>query len=122
MRVIIGINNVDYCVCVWYVLFVVGLVYLLGSGVMFNFILEIENVDVLFIFGYNGVDLYLIVVNRIVKVKKNGVKLIVIDFRVIEFVRIVDIYLFIKGGINMVLVNVFGNVLIEEGFYNKEFV
>ena len=89
---------------------------------MSNSIPEIENADVLFIFGYNGADSHPIVANRIVKAKKNGAKLIVTDPRVTESARIADIHLPIKGGTNMVLVNAFGNVLIEEGLYNKEFV
>ena len=82
---------------------------------MSNSIPEIENADVLFIFGYNGADSHPIVANRIVKAKKNGAKLIVTDPRVTESARIADIHLPIKGGTNMVLVNAFGNVLIEEG-------
>ncbi len=37
---------------------------------MSNSIPEIENADVLFIFGYNGADSHPIVANRIVKAKK----------------------------------------------------
>ncbi len=47
-----------------------GLAYSLGSGAMSNSIPEIENADVLFIFGYNGADSHPIVANRIVKAKK----------------------------------------------------
>lgn len=89
---------------------------------MSNSIPEIENSDLLFIFGYNGADSHPIVARRIVRAKEKGAKLIVTDPRVTESVRISDVWLPIKGGTNMILVNAFANVLIEENLYNKEYV
>lgn len=89
---------------------------------MSNSIPEIENSDVLFIFGYNGADSHPIVARRIVKAKEKGAKIIVTDPRITESARIADLHLPIKGGTNMILINAFGNVLIEENLYNKEFV
>lgn len=89
---------------------------------MSNSITEIEDSDLLFIFGYNGADSHPIVARRIVKAKEKGAKIIVTDPRITESARIADLHLPIKGGTNMVLVNAFGNVLIEEKLYNKEFV
>lgn len=89
---------------------------------MSNSIPEIENSDVLFIFGYNGADSHPIVARRIVRAKEKGAKIIVTDPRVTESARIADMHLPIKGGTNMILVNAFGNVLIEENLYDKEFV
>jgi len=89
---------------------------------MSNSIPEIEDTDLLFIFGYNGADSHPIVARRIVRAKEKGAKIIVTDPRITESVRIADLWLPIKGGTNMVLVNAFGNVLINEGLYNKEYV
>ncbi len=89
---------------------------------MSNSIPEIEDSDVLFIFGYNGADSHPIVARRIVRAKEKGAKIIVTDPRITESARIADLHLPIKGGTNMILVNAFGNVLIEENLYNKEFV
>lgn len=89
---------------------------------MSNSIPEIEDSDVLFIFGYNGADSHPIVARRIVRAKEKGAKIIVTDPRITESARIADLHLPIKGGTNMILVNAFGNILIEENLYNKEFV
>lgn len=89
---------------------------------MSNSIPEIENADCLFIFGYNGADSHPIVARRIVKAKEKGAKLIVTDPRMTEAARIADIWVALKGGTNMCLVNAFGNVLINEELYDKEFV
>jgi len=89
---------------------------------MSNSIPEIEDTDLLFIFGYNGADSHPIVARRIVNAKQKGAKIIVTDPRITESVRISDLWLPIKGGTNMVLVNAFANVLINEGLYNKDYV
>jgi len=89
---------------------------------MSNGIHEIDNTDLLFIFGYNGADSHPIVAKRIVKAKSKGAKIIVTDPRITESARISDLWLPIKNGTNMILVNAFANVLINEGLYNKEYV
>ncbi len=89
---------------------------------MSNSINEIENSNLLFIFGYNGADSHPIVARRIIKAKENGAKIIVTDPRITESARIADMWLPIKGGTNMALVNAFGNVLINENLYDKDYV
>lgn len=89
---------------------------------MSNGIHEIDDTDLLFIFGYNGADSHPIVAKRIVKAKEKGAKIIVTDPRITESARISDLWLPIKNGTNMILVNAFANVLINEGLYNKEYV
>lgn len=89
---------------------------------MSNSIPEIEDADLLLIFGYNGADSHPIVARRIVRAKEKGAKIITVDPRVTETARISDMHLPIKGGTNMVLVNAFGNVLINEHLYDEKFV
>ena len=89
---------------------------------MSNSIPEIEDASLLFIFGYNGADSHPIVARRIVKAKEKGAKIITIDPRVTKTARISDMHLPLKGGTNMMLVNAFGNVLINENLYDKDFV
>ncbi len=89
---------------------------------MSNSIPEIEDSDCLLIFGYNGADSHPIVARRIVRAKEKGCHLIVVDPRMTESARIADNWVDLKGGSNMALVNAFGNVLINEELYDKEFV
>jgi len=98
------------------------LAYSLGSGAMSNSIPEIENANLLLVFGYNGADSHPIVARRIVRAKEKGAKIITVDPRVTETARISDMHLALKGGTNMILVNAFGNVLINENLYDKDFV
>ena len=71
---------------------------------MSNSIPEIEDANLLFIFGYNGADSHPIVARRIVRAKEKGAKIITIDPRVTETARISDMHLALKGGTNMILV------------------
>lgn len=89
---------------------------------MSNSIPEIEDTKCLFIFGYNAADSHPVVARRIIKAKEKGAKIIVTDPRLTEAARISDLWLPIKNGTNMVLVNAFANVLIEEELYNKNYV
>lgn len=89
---------------------------------MSNSIPEIENANLLLVFGYNGADSHPIVARRIVRAKEKGAKIITVDPRVTETARISDMHLALKGGTNMILVNAFGNVLINENLYDKDFV
>jgi predicted molibdopterin-dependent oxidoreductase YjgC len=99
---------------------VAGLAATLGNGAMSNSIPEIEDTQCVFVFGYNAADSHPIVARRIINAKQKGAKIIVTDPRMTETARIADVWLQIKNGTNMALVNAFANVLIEEGLYNKE--
>ncbi len=122
MRAVIGTNNVDNCARVCHGPSVAGLATVLGNGAMSNTIPEIENADLLLIFGYNPAESHPIVARRVVKAKEKGAKIIVVDPRVTESVRISDLWLQLKGGTNMALVNGLANVLLNEDLYNKKYV
>lgn len=89
---------------------------------MSNSIPEIEDTDLVFIFGYNAADSHPIVARRIVRAKNKGAKIIVVDPRKTESARIADLWLPLKNGSNMALVNTFAHVLITEGLFDKEYV
>ena len=121
-RAAVGTNNVDCCARVCHGPSVAGLQMTLGNGAMSNSIVEIEDTKCILVFGYNASDSHPIVARRIVKAQEKGAKVIVCDPRVIETARTADLYLPLKNGSNMALVNAFANVLISEGLYDKEYV
>ncbi len=89
---------------------------------MSNAIVEIEDADLIFIFGYNPADSHPIVANRVIKAKQKGAKIIVCDPRVIESARIADMHVQLKNGSNIALLNAIGHVIIEENLHDKSFV
>lgn len=121
-RAVIGTNNIDCCARVCHGPSVAALQVTLGNGAMSNSIIELEDSKCLLIFGYNAADSHPIVARRIIKAKEKGAKIIVCDPRYIETARIADIWLPLKNGSNMALVNAFLNVLINENLYNQEYV
>jgi formate dehydrogenase major subunit len=101
---------------------VAGLAATFGSGAMTNSIPEIEDATCLLIYGYNGADSHPLVAKRIVKAKEKGAKIIVVDPRKTESARIADLWLPLKNGSNMALVNSFANVILANGWENKEYI
>ncbi|KMT22125.1 formate dehydrogenase subunit alpha [Clostridium cylindrosporum] len=121
-RCAIGTNNIDHCARVCHGPSVAGLEATLGGGAMTNSIPEIEDAKLIMVFGYNPAEAHPVVARRIVRAKEKGAKLITADPRMTESVRISDLWLQLKNGTNMALVNGFGHVLVNEGLYNKEFI
>lgn len=80
---------------------------------MSNAINEIDNTDLVFIFGYNPADSHPIVANHVINAKRNGAKIIVCDPRKIETARIADMHIALKNGSNIALLNAMGHVIIE---------
>ncbi|STH71294.1 formate dehydrogenase-H subunit alpha [Escherichia coli] len=63
---------------------------------MSNAINEIDNTDLVFVFGYNPADSHPIVANHVINAKRNGAKIIVCDPRKIETARIADMHIALK--------------------------
>jgi formate dehydrogenase major subunit len=89
---------------------------------MSNSIVEIEDTDLVFVFGYNPADSHPIVANRVIKAKQKGAQIIVVDPRKIETARIADMHLRLRNGSNIALLNAIGHVIIEENLYDHAFV
>ncbi len=89
---------------------------------MSNAINEIDNSDLVFIFGYNPADSHPIVANHILRAKQNGARIIVCDPRRIETARIADMHIALRNGSNIALLNAIGHVIITENLYDRAFV
>lgn len=89
---------------------------------MSNAIVEIDDTDLLLVFGYNPADSHPIVANHVVKAKQKGAKIIVCDPRRIETARIADMHLRLNNGSNIALLNAIGHVIVKEDLYDHDFV
>lgn len=121
-RAVVGTNNIDNCARVCHGPSVAALQVTLGNGAMSNSIVDLEDSKCILIIGYNAADSHPIVARRIIKAKEKGAKIIVCDPRYIETARIADLWLPLKNGSNMALVNAFLNVLINENLYKPDYV
>jgi len=121
-RAAVGTNNIDHCARVCHGSSVSGLELSLGNGAMSNYIPEIEDTKCVFIFGYNPAVTHPIVARRILKAKDKGATIITADPRFSEQAKISDLWLPLKNGTNMALVNAMAYVLLTENLYKKDYV
>ncbi len=83
---------------------------------------EIDNTEVMLNIGYNAASAHPLVARHMLKAKQKGAKIICVDPRFTETARISDIFLQIKGGTNMAVINGIANVIIAEDLIDHEFV
>lgn len=102
---------------------VVSFVLIFGCGVMINYWVDIKNVNVVMVMGGNVVEVYFVGFCWVMEVKNNNdVILIVVDFCFMCIVFVVDIYVFICFGMDIMFL--FGVLcyLIENNKINVEYV
>ena len=121
-RAVFGTNNVDNCARVCHAPSVTGLAACFGSGAATNSFDQIEDADVLFIIGSNTTEAHPIVSLKIIKAARNGAKIIVADPRKIELVGLASVWLNLKPGTNIALLNGMMNVIINEGLHDEDFI
>ncbi|SHE80116.1 formate dehydrogenase subunit alpha [Caloramator proteoclasticus] len=122
MRAVIGTNNVDHCARLCHATTVTGLATTFGSGAMTNSIGELEKADCIFIIGSNTTETHPVTATYIKRAKLNGAKIIVADPREIELTKGADVFMQLKPGTNVALLNAMMNVIIEEGLEDKKFI
>ncbi len=121
-RAVFGTNNVDNCARVCHAPSVTGLAACFGSGAATNSFDQIEDADVLFVIGSNTTEAHPIVSLKIIKAVSKGAKIIVADPRKIELVDLSTIWLNLKPGTNIALLNGMMNVILNEGLEDREFI
>ncbi len=89
---------------------------------MTNSIGEVVNNDLLFITGTNTTENHPVIGTQVKQAKKKGAKLIVADPRRIELADMADVYLQIKPGTNIALMNGMLNYIIENDLQDKAYI
>ncbi|SHH16848.1 formate dehydrogenase, alpha subunit [Tepidibacter thalassicus DSM 15285] len=89
---------------------------------MTNSIDEVLNADVIFVTGSNTTENHPVIAAQMRQAKKRGAKIIVADPRKIDLVKDADVFLQIKPGTNIALLNAMMNVIIEEGLEDREYI
>lgn len=99
-----------------------GLATVLGSGAMTNTIGEIEEAKAILVIGSNTTENHPVIGYRVRKAVRNGAKLIVADPRRIQLAEIAEVYLPLKPGTDVALVNAMLHVILREGLEDKDFI
>ena len=99
-----------------------GLAAIFGSGAMTNSIREIEGMDVIFIIGSNTKETHPVIANRMIKAFRKGAKIIVADPRNVPMTKFAEVFLRLRPGTDIALLNGIANVIVKEGLLNEEFI
>ncbi len=99
-----------------------GLATIFGSGAMTNTIREIEGMEVIFIIGSNTKESHPVVANRMIKAYRKGAKIIVADPRNVPMVKFAEVFLRMRPGTDIALLNGMAHVIVKEGLLNGEFI
>jgi len=89
---------------------------------MTNSINEIADADTIFVIGSNTTENHPVIGAKIRQAKRKGANIIVADPREVDLAKDADVYLRIKPGTNIALINGMMNVILEEGLQDKEFI
>lgn len=89
---------------------------------MTNSIEEILNTDAMFVIGSNTTENHPVIGTVIKRAKKKGAKLIVADPRKIELAKYADVFLQIKPGTNIALINAMMHVIIKEELQDMDYI
>lgn len=122
IRAVIGTNNVDHCARLCHASTVTGLAATLGSGAMTNSIEEVLGSDLIFVTGSNTTENHPVIAAKMRQAKLKGAKIIVAEPRRIALCEDAELFLQIKPGTNVALINGMMNVIISENLNNKQFV
>ena len=121
-RAVFNTNNVDNCARVCHAPSVTGLAACFGSGAATNSFDQIEDANVLFVIGSNTTEAHPIVSLKMIKALNKGAKIIVADPRKIELVDMACIWLNLRPGTNIALLNGMMNVILREGLQDEDFI
>ncbi len=122
IRMYVGTNNVDHCARLCHASTVSGLATTLGSGAMTNSIAEVKNNDVIFVTGSNTTETHPVIGSFMKQAQKRGAKIIVAEPRKIDLAEHADLYIRIKPGTNVALLNSMMKVIYDEDLYDKEYI
>ena len=99
-----------------------GLATSLGAGAATNSLSQMPDIDTLFLFGSNPTEGHPIVSLWLKKALANGAKLVVGDPRKTWMAKKADVWLNLKPGSNIALLNGMINVILQNRWENREFI
>jgi formate dehydrogenase major subunit len=114
--------NVDNCARVCHSPSLSGLKMSIGEGASSNSYDDIFESEVIFVIGSNTTQAHPIVANRIIKAKKQGAKVIVIDVREIDLMKVADISVILPFEANLLFLNSLSKEIIKNNLENEEFI
>lgn len=118
----LGTNNIDNCTRICQAPSIVALQRAFGDAAMTNSLDDIAEAKAMIVIGSNITESHPIAGQRVKRaVMQNDCKLIVIDPKQIKLTNHAEMWLAIKPGTDVALLNAMMNVIISENLHDKEF-
>ncbi|WP_456366969.1 formate dehydrogenase subunit alpha [Thermococcus sp.] len=117
-----GTNNIDNCARLCHEASVHALKLTVGTGAQTNPYEDLESFNAILIWGYNPAETHPVVMDYILRAKRNGAKIIVVDVRKTKTMAFADYKLIIRPGTDITLANAMIHVIIREELYNEDFI
>ncbi len=117
-----GTNNIDNCARLCHEASVHALKLSVGTGAQTNPYEDLEGFNAILIWGYNPAETHPVVMDYILKAKRRGAKIIVVDVRETRTMTFADYKLVIRPGTDITLANAMIHVIIREELYDEDFV
>ncbi len=121
-----GNNNVDTCARVCHSPTGYGLKTAFGTSAGTQDFDSVEHTDVVLLIGANPTDAHPVFASRMKKRLREGAKLIVVDPRRIDLVRMPHVeasyHLPLRPGTNVAIVSALAHVIVTEGLANEDFI
>ncbi len=114
--------HVDNCARVCHSPSLSGLKMSIGEGASSVSFDEIFNAEAIFIIGSNTTVAHPMVASRIIKAKKRGLKVIVVDVRETPIMKFADISVILPFESNLLFLNAIAKEILENNLENSEFI
>jgi formate dehydrogenase major subunit len=121
-RNVLKTPNVDNCARICHSPSLSGLKMSIGEGASSVEFDELFKTDVIFIIGSNTTQAHPMVASRVIKAKRRGAKVIVVDVREIPIMKFADISVILPFESNLLFLNAIAREMIEKDLIDKEFI
>ena len=121
-REVLKTPNIDNCARICHSPSLSGLKMSIGEGASSVEFDELLKTDVIFVIGSNTTVAHPMVASRIIKAKRRGAKVIVVDVREIPLMKFADISVILPFESNLLFLNAIAREMIEKNLINKEFI
>ncbi|MXY80079.1 MAG: formate dehydrogenase subunit alpha [Chloroflexi bacterium] len=122
-RTLMATNNIDHCTRLCHSPSVEAMLAQLGSGATSNSYTDYEDAGCVFVVGADPSSNHPVIASRIRRaVEEQGVRLIVLDPRRVEFCDHTDLWLRPYPGTDVAVLNGMARVILDEGLQNDAFI
>lgn len=122
IRTAFGTNNLDYCTRLCHASTVTAMLHSLGDGAGSNAIEDYATADCILVIGNNMIETHPVTATFVKRGIASGAKLIIIDPKWTPLVKSADVWLQLRLGTDVALLNGLIRIIISENLIDKDFI